>query len=108
MRSLEKFINSNVSYIKDKNFELKEFTQRVERSYQTLKKVEAIRLDATYPIALEKYANEIINVLNLEEIEDESELQETLMHKANLLHKEKNKTRYKKDKHKKNSFYDGY
>lgn len=59
-------------------------------------------------MALETYANQIINVLNLEEIEDVEEYQEELIKKANLLHKEKNKTRYKKDKHKHASFNDGY
>ncbi|MDN5377140.1 MAG: hypothetical protein PWQ42_436 [Sulfurospirillum sp.] len=105
---MEKFIKSNVSYLKDPNFIIDEFKKRVEKTFETLKKVDSIRLDSSYLIALERYANDIINVLNYEEIDDYKALQEELLKKANLLDKEKNKTRYKKDKHKNSSFHDGY
>ncbi|WP_245600555.1 hypothetical protein [Sulfurospirillum arcachonense] len=53
----------------------------------------------------------ILGVLHVDdELGDEEkfEIQETLLKEANLLHKEKNSTRYKKDKHKSKSFNDGY
>lgn len=42
------------------------------------------------------------------EIEDFSTLQEEVLKYSNLLHKEKNKANYKKDKHKHKKFNDGY
>jgi len=51
-----------------------------------------------------------LGILHVEELKDkeQEELQAKLLKEANLLHKEKNKTQYKKDKHKKSSFSDGY
>jgi len=51
-----------------------------------------------------------LRVLHLEDLTDEDELgiKENLLKEANLLDKEKNSTRYKKDKHKTKSFNDGY
>ncbi len=73
-------------------------------------KIDSIRLNATYPIALENYVNLVLSVLHIEDLNNEAkeELQAKLLKEANLLHKEKNKTQYKKDKHKKSSFSDGY
>lgn len=109
-RGLEKFVRSNISYLKDPTFEFEIFQQRVKRTFEILKKIPSIRLNATYPIALESYVNLILSVLHLEDLENEEkeELQAKLLKEANLLHKEKNKTQYKKDKHKKSSFTDGY
>jgi len=109
-RALEKFIRSNISYLRDENFEFEIFTKRVTKTYEILKKVEEIRLNSTYPIALERYVNLILGVLHVEELNEKEKtaIKENLIKEANLLHKEKNKTQYKKDKHKKSSFNDGY
>lgn len=109
-RGLEKFVRSNISYLKDPNFEFKIFQERVKRTFEVLKKIDSIRLNATYPIALENYVNLILSILHVEELttKEKKELQIKLLKEANLLHKEKNKTQYKKDKHKKSSFNDGY
>jgi len=109
-RGLEKFVRSNISYLKDPTFEFKIFQKRVKKTFEILKKIKHIRLNATYPIALEKYVNLVLGVLHIEELKDEEEeeLKAKLLKEANLLHKEKNKTQYKKDKHKKSSFSDGY
>lgn len=109
-RGLEKFVRSNISYLKDPTFEFEVFQQRVKRTFEILKKIPSIRLNATYPIALEAYVNLVLSVLHLEDLKEEEkkELQAKLLKEANLLHKEKNKTQYKKDKHKKSSFTDGY
>ncbi len=105
---MEKFINSNVAYLRDESFDFTIFKKRVAKTYEVLRKIESIRLDSAYPNALERYANEIINTLNYEEIFNPEELREQLLKQANLLQKEKNKTRYKKTKHKSSSFNDGY
>ncbi len=109
-RGLEKFVRSNISYLKDPTFEFKIFQKRVKKTFEILKKIPHIRLNATYPIALENYVNLVLGILHIEELKDKEkeELQAKLLKEANLLHKEKNKTQYKKDKHKKSSFNDGY
>ena len=109
-RGLEKFVRSNISYLKDPTFEFEIFQKRVKRTFEILKKIKHIRLNATYPIALENYVNLILGILHVEELKDgeKDELQAKLLKGANLLHKEKNRTQYKKDKHKKSSFSDGY
>ncbi len=110
-RGLEKFVRSNISYLKDPTFEFNIFQKRVKRTFEILKKIPSIRLNATYPIALENYVNLVLQVLHVEdELKDKEieELQAKLLKEANLLHKEKNKTQYKKDKHKKSNFNDGY
>jgi len=108
VRGLEKFVRSNISYLKDPEFDFKIFQNRVKKTFEILKKIDSIRLNATYPIALENYVNLVLGVLHIEDLEDEEKLQAKLLKEANLLHKEKNKTQYKKDKHKKSSFSDGY
>lgn len=105
---MEKFINSHVAYLKQSDFDLEEFKEKVQKAYEKIKKLTPVRLDASYLCALQDYTNEIINVLNLEQIEDTKEYKDSLLKKANLLQKEKNKTRYKKDKYKKSSFNEGY
>jgi len=109
-RGLEKFVRSNISYLKDPTFDFEIFQKRVKRTFEILKKIPSIRLNATYPIALENYVNLVLGVLHVEELKDDEieELKTKLLKEANLLHKEKNKTQYKKDKHKKSSFNDGY
>jgi len=111
VRALEKFTRSNVSYLKDKNFNFEVFQKRVKKTFEILEKVTTIRLDSTYPIALEIYVNLILKVLHVEEDLNEKEKQgikEVLLKEANLLHKEKNKNTYKKDKHKHKKFNDEY
>lgn len=109
-RALEKFIRSNISYLKEPEFQFDIFQKRVKRTFEILKKVEPIRLDSAYPVALETYVNLVLSALHVEDLEDKEkeEFQAKLLKEANLLHKEKNKTQYKKDKHKKSSFNDGY
>ncbi len=52
----------------------------------------------------------MLSILHVEDLEDEEKIKikENLLKEANLLQKEKNSTRYKKDKHKSKSFNDGY
>ena len=80
----------------------------MKRTFEILKKVEPIRLDSAYPMALENYANLLLNALEELDEDETTQLKENLLKEANLLHKEKNKTQYKKDKHKKSTFNDGY
>ena len=103
IRGLEKFVKSNISYLKDPTFNYETFKKRIEKSYEKLKDVEAIRLNSAYPQALQRYVNLMLEALHVD-TKDEDSLKDTLLKEANLLHKEKNKTVYKKDKHKKRGF----
>ncbi|MBV5278727.1 MAG: hypothetical protein J0647_06810 [Campylobacteraceae bacterium] len=107
IRALERFLGSCVAVLKTENFDFKLFQKRVEKSHKTLKKVEEIRLDSTYTNSLQNYV-----ILVLRTIADESEDYEAkhklLIKEANLIEKERNRGSYKKDKHKDQSFNDGY
>lgn len=107
-RALEKFIRSNISYLKEPEFQFDIFQKRVKRTFEILKKVEPIRLDSAYPVALENYANLLLSTLQELSEEEKTLMKQNLLKEANLLHKEKNKTRYKKEKHKTKKFNDGY
>lgn len=110
VRALEKFLRSNLSYLKDPTFDFQIFQSRVDKTYKILKEIEAVRLDSAYPIALQNYVNLILKVLHVGKLssDEESAVLNNLLKEANLLDKEKNSTRYKKDKHKAQSFNDGY
>lgn len=107
-RALEKFVRSNISYLKEPEFQFDIFQKRVKRTFEILKKVEPIRLDSAYPVALENYANLLLSILQELSEEEKTLIKQNLLKEANLLHKEKNKTRYKKEKHKTKKFNDGY
>ncbi len=66
-----------------------------------------VRLNSEYFQKLIEFKNLVLNT-TLKEIDDFSEVQEYLLKEANLLHKEKNRSSYKKDKHKSKKFNDGY
>ncbi|MBE0491749.1 MAG: hypothetical protein IBX44_05815 [Sulfurospirillum sp.] len=107
VRALEKFINSHISYLRSNDFDMEILKKKVAKTYEILAKVQAVRLDSPYTFALECYANSIIHILNMQQI-DALHVRDELIKGANLLQKEKNKNRYKKDKHSKASFNDGY
>lgn len=110
VRALEKFVRSNIACVKDEPFDFKTLQARVEKNYKVLKDIPALRLDASYQIALESYANMLLSVLDIqnEDTEAINQIRDTLLKEANLLHKEKMKTKYKKDKHRHKNFNDGY
>lgn len=110
VRALEKFVRSNIGVLKEEPFSFESLFQRVEKNYTILKEIPAVRLDASYPIALENYANMLLQATHNKNLDDDTieEIKENLLKEANLLHKEKMGLKYKKDKHKKRSFDDGY
>ncbi len=66
-----------------------------------------MRVNSQYLTKLIEYTNLILASVD-NEYEDFEEQKELLLKEANLLHKEKNRTNYKKDKHKSKKFNDGY
>ncbi|MDD3343839.1 MAG: hypothetical protein PHR87_09720 [Sulfurospirillaceae bacterium] len=108
IRALERFLNSCIGALKNENFNFELFRKRIEKSYKVLQKVEASRLDSTYTNALQRYVELVLRTINEEDGENNEEKHKLLLKEANLLEKEKNRGSYKKDKHKDQSFNDGY
>lgn len=107
IRALERFLGSCISALRTENFDFKLFAKRVEKSHKTLKKVEEVRLDSTYTHALQDYVALVLRTVSDEE-GDLEDKQRILLKEANLIEKERNRGSYKKDKHKDQSFNDGY
>ena len=107
IRVLEKFFTRTVSLIKLENFDTKLFKERTLKNYEDIKRVKAIELNSKYLVDLIAFINKTLFYLenHTESFEDE---RSTLLKDANLLQKEKNKNSYRKDKHKKSKFNDGY
>lgn len=107
IRALERFLNSCMGALKNENFDFVLFCKRVEKSYKVLKKVEEARLDSTYTNALQRYVELVLRTIS-EKGDNYEEKHKLLLKEANLLEKERNRSSYKKDKHKDKSFNDGY
>jgi hypothetical protein len=107
IRVLEKFVKRAISLLKDDSFDFKSFKEKIDENYKAFDGVEAVRLDSQYMVKLQNYANKILNSSSISQEEYEN-YRELLLKEANLLHKEKNRSNYKKDKHKKAKYNDGY
>ncbi|MDD3323757.1 MAG: hypothetical protein PHN38_01360 [Sulfurospirillaceae bacterium] len=107
IRALERFLGSCANALKNESFDLKLFEKRVEKSLKTLRKAEPVRLDSTYTNALHNYVELVLRTLNNEEDDAESK-RKVLLKEVNLIEKERNRSSYKKDKHKEQGFNDGY
>jgi len=107
IRVLEKFLTRSVALVKNPDFDLDNFKLNIDRYYEDITKVKAVRLDSQYHKKLQDYVNLVLQFTqnHSKTFEDEKQL---FLKEANLLHKEKNKSTYKKDKHRKRSFNDGY
>ena len=107
IRILEKFTTRAISLLKHPSFDFNIFKTNIEKYYTEIQKFKPIRLDSQYHKKLQAYVN-----LTLEKTTNHSntfeEEQQLLLKEANLLHKEKNKTNYKKEKHKKKNFHNEY
>jgi nicotinic acid phosphoribosyltransferase len=109
IRALEKFAKRTINLIKapDEDFHYEKFKKKVIENHKEMKKVKVVRLDSGYMSKLEEYVKLILSIIDnhSKEFIDEKNI---LLKEANLLHKEKNKNIYKKDKHSKHKFNDGY
>ena len=104
---LEKFFTRTISLLKLENFDKELFKKRTKKNYEDLQKAKEVELYSEYYSGLKDFINKTMNYLenHSENFEDE---RSSLLKDANLLQKEKNKSNYKKDKHKKQTFNDGY
>jgi len=107
IRVLEKFVKRVISLLKNDDFDLESFKSKVNSYYEDVQSSTSVRLDSQYMQKLKSYAQLIIDSVDnhSNSFEDEKQL---LLKEANLLHKEKNRSNYKKAKHKHKSFNDGY
>ena len=107
IRILEKFFTRTVAYLKNPDFNPIIFKKNIDKYYEELKKIKAVRLDSGYLSSLEEFVNSTLSKTT--QIDDDFGTQkEQLLKEANLVLKEKNKSSSKKDKHKSKDFYDGY
>ena len=105
IRVLEKFFTRTISLLKLDNFDKDLFKQRTKKNYEELVKTKAVELHSEYYEGLQNFINK--TMIYLEEHSNTfQEERATLLKDANLLQKEKNKSNYKKDKHKNQKFND--
>jgi hypothetical protein len=107
VKYLEKFHKKSLGLLKHNNFDANIYIQNINKYYEELKTIQSIRLDSSYLKMLENYVNLTLSYTSNFD-GDFSKEKEDLLHKSNQLHKEKNNTNYKKDKHKKKNFNEQY
>ena len=107
IRVLEKFFTRTVSLLKLENFDEELFKERTLKNYEDIKRVKSVELNSPYLSSLINFINKTLSYLDNHTLNFEDE-RNTLLKDANLLQKEKNKNNYKKDKHKKSKYNDGY
>uniref|UniRef100_UPI00404888A4 hypothetical protein n=1 Tax=Aliarcobacter sp. TaxID=2321116 RepID=UPI00404888A4 len=107
IRVLEKFFTRTISLLKLDNFDKDLFIQRTKKNYEDMQKASEIDLYSDYYSDLKGFINR--TMFYLEEHSDSfAEERANLLKDANLLQKEKNKSSYRKDKHKNKKFNDEY
>jgi hypothetical protein len=107
IRVLEKFTTKAVGLLKYDNFDIELYKKAILRNYQDLKKIESIDLYSEYPVKLRNLTQIILDYLDNHSSNYEDE-KKHILKESNLLYKLKNNNKYKKDKHKKKKFNDGY
>ncbi len=107
IRVLEKFSKRTIALLKHPKFDFEIFIKQTLVNYTFVEKFDDMRLDSEYLKRLKIYVQLILSTLSTH-TKDFKEEQQLLLKEANLLHKEKNRTNYKKDKHQKKAFTDGY
>lgn len=107
IRVLEKFFTRTISLLKLENFEYELFRERTLKNYEDMNRTKAVDVHSSYLSSLKNFVALTLQYLDHHSDDFQTE-RETLLKEANLIQKEKNKSTYKKDKHKKQKFNDGY
>ncbi|AXH09973.1 hypothetical protein CP960_00095 [Malaciobacter halophilus] len=107
IRVLEKFFTRTLSLLKLEEFDKELFIIRTKKNYEDLHRVKAVELHSNYLTQLKEFINKTMSYIqnSTDSFEEERAI---LLKDANLLQKEKKKKTYKKEKHKKSKFNDGY
>jgi succinylglutamate desuccinylase len=107
VRVLEKFVTKTISILKHPEFDLIIYKKQTNKNYKFIELTKSIRLDSQYLQKLQDFIQLILNTLDNHSKDFKLE-QQLLLKEVNLLHKEKNKSNYKKEKYSKKKFIDGY
>lgn len=107
IRVLEKFLTRTISLLKLENFDKELFIIRSKKNLEDLKKTKEVELHSQYYSNLKDFISKTISYLE-NSSSDFIQEKNSLLKDANLLQKEKNRSNYKKDKHKNSKFSDGY
>lgn len=107
IRVLEKFFTRTVSLLRLENFDKELFKERTKKNYEDIKRVKAVDLNSPYLTQLIAFINKTLQYAETSSEEFEEE-RATLLKEANHIQKEKKRSTYKKDKHKRSKFDDGY
>ncbi len=99
MRLLEKFLKSSMTILKLENFNYELFEKRATKIYVLIKDLDEIRLDSPYLKSLKNFSELVMRTLKNENLKVE-EKRLSLLKEINLIYKQKNKSSYKKAKHK--------
>jgi len=104
VRVLERFVRSVIGYlVKEEDVDFQGFQARVSKQYEFLKKVEPVYLYKEEFQLVERFVQTLLNLAD-HGCDDFEKLREDLLHQSNIIHKNKNQKRYKKDKHSKKKF----
>ena len=107
IRILEKFNTKAITLLKYDNFDLELFKKAVLKGYEAIQKIKSVPLYSEYPSKVQKFSQLVLDKVDGHSKTFEDEKQQ-LLKEFNLLQKAKNNNNYKKDKHKKKKFNDGY
>lgn len=108
IRALERFTRSVMGYLaKEEETDFEGFTARVGKQYELLKKAEKTPLYKAEYVQQEAFVDQILAAARAE-CEEFDALRQKLLYASNQLHKNRNSKKYKKEKHTKQSYNDGY
>ena len=107
IRVLEKFLTRTVSLLKLEDFNIELFKKRTIKNYEDMKKIDSMELHSSYLMSLTQFINKTLMYIESHTEDFETE-RSNLLKDANLIQKEKKKKTYRKEKHKKQKFNDGY
>ncbi len=107
IRVVEKFFTRTIALLKLENFDKELFKVRTKKNYEDMIKTKEVELYSEYYAFMKDFITKTISYTQQHSDTFEEE-RATLLKDANLLQKIKNKSNYKKDKHKKQQFNDGY
>ena len=107
IRVLEKFFTRTVSLLKLGNFDHNLFKERTLKNHEEMNKTKVMEVHSPYLTSLKRFVETTLNNIRNHSKDFESE-REGLLKEANLLLKDRNRNNYRKDKHKKKKFDDGY
>lgn len=107
IRLVEKFLTRTLTLLKLENFDKDIFIKRTLKNFEELSKTPKVDLHSKYYTNLDNFISKTLEYVKNPN-EDFSTQRTSLLKEANLLQKEKNKSTYKKEKHKKDRFDYGY